>query len=173
MSVPMHLCVCQYVCKFMRKNLYIYETPIYFRNIDYLLIICYRMYTDEDRHMLFNFGQEIPIVKGDHQNGFYSYFGGFKHLVCYNLIVCCSLHPVLVIWYVILVIFGKFNGTFLNYKSKFGICCRFLILLVESCSKLVFFVTEHLVEVVDKLSTTAVVFFRSERILKYKCLYGV
>ena len=42
-----------------------------------------------------------------------------------------------------------------------------------SCSKLVISVTEHLVEVVDKLSTTAVVFFRSERILKCKCLYGV
>ena len=42
----------------------------------------------------------------------------------------------------------------------------------RSCSKLVVSVTEHLVEVVDKLSTTAVVFFRSERILKCKCLYG-
>ena len=41
-----------------------------------------------------------------------------------------------------------------------------------SCSKLVISVTEHLVEVVDKLSTTAVVFFRSERILKCKHLYG-
>ena len=50
--------------------------------------------------------------------------------------------------------------------------CRFLILLVESCSKLVISVTEHLVEVVDKLSTTAVVLFRSERILKCKHLYG-
>ena len=49
---------------------------------------------------------------------------------------------------------------------------RFLILLVESCSKLVISGTEHLVEVVDKLSTTTVVFFRSERILKCKCLYG-
>ena len=38
--------------------------------------------------------------------------------------------------------------------------------LQESCSKLEFSVTEHLVEVVDKLLTTAVVFFRSERILK-------
>ena len=34
--------------------------------------------------------------------------------------------------------------------------------LNESCSKLVISVTEHLVEVVDKLSTTTVVFFRSE-----------
>ena len=41
-----------------------------------------------------------------------------------------------------------------------------------SCSKLVISVTEHLVEAVDKLSTTAVVFFRSERILKCKHLYG-
>ena len=43
----------------------------------------------------------------------------------------------------------------------------------DSCSKLEFSVTEHLVEVVDKLSTTAVVFCRSERILTCKCLYGV
>ena len=43
---------------------------------------------------------------------------------------------------------------------------------MKSYSKLVISVTEHLVEVVDKLSTTAVVFFRSERILKCKCLYG-
>ena len=40
--------------------------------------------------------------------------------------------------------------------------------MVESCSKLVISGTEHLVEVVDKLSTTTVVFFRSERILKEK-----
>ena len=39
-----------------------------------------------------------------------------------------------------------------------------------SCSKLVISVIEPLVEVVDKHSTTAVVFFRSERILKCKCL---
>ena len=44
--------------------------------------------------------------------------------------------------------------------------------LAESCSKLVISGTEHLVEVVDKLSTTTVVFFRSERILKCKHLYG-
>ena len=41
-----------------------------------------------------------------------------------------------------------------------------------TCSKLVISVTEQLVEVVDKLSTTAVVFFRSERILKCKHSYG-
>ena len=31
----------------------------------------------------------------------------FKHLDCYNLIVCYSLDPILVIWYVILVIFFR------------------------------------------------------------------
>ena len=71
----------------------------------------------------------------------------------------------------------KGSGTFKDYytllNKSFNIfLCRFLILLVESCSKLEFSVTEHLVEVVDKLSTTAVVFFRSERILKCNCLYG-
>ena len=46
-------------------------------------------------HISFNFGEEILIIKGAHQNLFYGYFGGFKHLVCYNLIVCCPLDPVL------------------------------------------------------------------------------
>ena len=64
--------------------------------------------------MSFDFGDDILIIMGVHQNEFYIYFGGFKHLVYYNLIVCCSLEPVLVIWYVILVIFWKFNGIFLN-----------------------------------------------------------
>ena len=45
--------------------------------------------------------------------------------------------------------------------------------MVESCSKLGFSITEHLVEVVDKLSTTAVVFFRFERILKCKHLLSM
>ena len=39
MSVVMYLCACLYVCKYMRKNLDLYEIPMYFRNIDYLLII--------------------------------------------------------------------------------------------------------------------------------------
>ena len=58
-------------------------------------------------------------------------------------------------------------------KAISYIWCRFLILLVESCSKLEFSVTEHLVEVVDKLSTTAVAFFRSGRMLKCKYLSGL
>ena len=38
------------------------------------------------------------------------------------------------------------------------------VITFNSCSKLVISGTEHLVEVVDKLSSTTVVFFRSERI---------
>ena len=52
------------------------------------------MCTDGDMCMLFDFSEEIPIIKGFTKNDFYSYFGGFKHFVYYNLIVCCSLHPI-------------------------------------------------------------------------------
>ena len=56
-------------------------------------------------------------------------------------------------------------------KSRL-IWCRFLILFIQSCSRLVISVTEHLVEVLDKLSTTSVVFFGAERELEYMHLYG-
>ena len=59
MNVVMHLCVCLYLCTCMRNNLYLYETPIYFRNIDYLLIIFYRVFSDVDMHMSFNFGEKF------------------------------------------------------------------------------------------------------------------
>ena len=41
--------------------------------------------------MSFILGDEILIINGVQQNGFDSYFGGFKHLAFYSLIVCCSL----------------------------------------------------------------------------------
>ena len=78
MSIVMHLCVCLYVCKCMRKNLYLYETPIYFRNIYYLLLILLWRVSNSYMCMSFKFGKEIPIIKGVHQNGFYSYFGAFS-----------------------------------------------------------------------------------------------
>ena len=55
----------------------------------------------------------------------------------------------------------EIQGRYIQPKLS-TICCRFLILVIKSCSKLVMSVTEHLVEVVDKLSTTSVVFFRPE-----------
>ena len=39
MSVVMHMCVCPYVCNCMGKNLYLCETPMYFRYIYYFVII--------------------------------------------------------------------------------------------------------------------------------------
>ena len=66
MSAAMHLCVCLYVCKCMRKYLDLYETPIYFRYIDYLLIILLQgLFMMRDMHMSFNFGEEILIIDGD------------------------------------------------------------------------------------------------------------
>ena len=70
MSVVMHLCVCPYVWNCMRKNLYLCETPIYFSNIYYLLIICYREFPSSYMCMLFNFGTEIQNIKGVHQSWF-------------------------------------------------------------------------------------------------------
>ena len=40
-----------------------------------------------------------------HQNQFFIYFYGFKFLVWYNLVLCYSLDPVLVIWHVTFIIF--------------------------------------------------------------------
>ena len=49
-----------------------------------------------------------------HQNQIFIYFYGFKVLVLYNLILCYSLNPVLVIWHVTLIIFCKFKYISLN-----------------------------------------------------------
>ena len=67
MSVIMYLCVCSYVCKFMKKNLYFYETPIYFSNIYYLLINFIIECLLMDIH---NFGEGIIIIKGFTKMGF-------------------------------------------------------------------------------------------------------
>ena len=40
-----------------------------------------------------------------HQNQFFIYFYWFKLLVLYNLVLCYSLDPVLIIWHVTLIIF--------------------------------------------------------------------
>ena len=42
------------------------------------------------------------------------YLYGFKHLVLYNLVLCYSLDPVLVIWHVTLIFFCKFKYISLN-----------------------------------------------------------
>ena len=84
----MHLCFCLYVCICMRKNLDLCETAMYFRKylvfVNYFVVGCILV----EIYMSFDFGEEILIIKGVYQNGFYIYFCGFRHLVYYNLIVC-------------------------------------------------------------------------------------
>ena len=42
-------------------------------------------------HKSFDYGEEILIInQNSPKSVLYSYFGGFKHLVYYNLIVCYS-----------------------------------------------------------------------------------
>ena len=62
-----------------------------------LLIILLWGVSQGELHMLLNFGKEMLIIMGVHQNKLYSYFGGFKYLDCYYLIVCCSLDPIFII----------------------------------------------------------------------------
>ena len=52
-----------------------------------------------------------------HQNYFFIYFYGFKPLVWYNLVLCYSLDPVLVIWHVTLIIFLQ-NQVFFSKLKK-------------------------------------------------------
>ena len=55
-----------------------------------------------------------------HQNQFFIYFYGFKLLVWYNLVLCYSLKPVLVIWHVTFIIFLQNLIVFPKLKkSKF------------------------------------------------------
>ena len=56
-----------------------------------------------------------------HPNQFFIYFYGFKLLVWYNLVLCYSLHPVLVIWHVTLIIFWQNQVYFSELKKvSFG-----------------------------------------------------
>ena len=51
-------------------------------------------------------------------------------MVYYNLIVCCSLHPVLVIWYVILVIFLEIQCNLSKLKKCFWERAVLVILII-------------------------------------------
>ena len=56
-----------------------------------------------------------------HQNQFFLYFYGFKLLVLYNLVLCYSLDPVLVIWHITLIIFLQIQVFFSKLKKvSFG-----------------------------------------------------
>ena len=70
MSVVVHLCVCPYVCNCMEKNLYLCETPMYFTNIQNLIIILLWGVSSGELHMSFKFGKEIQSIKGFTKMGF-------------------------------------------------------------------------------------------------------
>ena len=63
----------------------------------------------------------FQILTKIHQNQFFIYFYGFKLLVWYNLVLCYSLDPVLVIWHVTLTIFLQIQIFFSKLKKvSFG-----------------------------------------------------
>ena len=62
----MHLCVCLYVYDCMRKNLYLCETPMYFRYIYLFVVIVLGGVSQGELHMGIYFGGEIQIIKGVH-----------------------------------------------------------------------------------------------------------
>ena len=56
-------------------------------------------------HMSFGFNNHILITSQNSPKSVFLYFYGFKLLVWYNLVLCHSMDPVLVIWHVTLFIF--------------------------------------------------------------------
>ena len=68
-------------------------------------------------HMSFNFGNNISITYQNSPNSVFIYFYGFKLLLWYNLVLCYSLDPVLVIWHVTLIIFYQ-NQVFFSKLKK-------------------------------------------------------
>ena len=71
-------------------------------------------------HLPFDFSKDISIT---YQNSLKSVFlcisMGSRLLVVYNLVLCYSLDPVLVIWHVTLIIFLQIQVYFSQLKSKF------------------------------------------------------
>ena len=65
-------------------------------------------------HKPFKFGKNISIAYQNSTKSVFFYSYGFNYLIHYNLVVCYSLDPVLVIWYIF------FNYFFINsmYFSK-------------------------------------------------------
>ena len=68
-------------------------------------ILCDIMLFRSNLHQSFDFIKDILILTKIHQIQLFIYLYGFKYLVLYNLVVCYSLDPVLVIWHITLIIF--------------------------------------------------------------------
>ena len=94
MGVVLHLYVCLFVCKSLERKLYLYVTPMYFMYFVYFVQIMLYYVVWGQFALAFQFCTDILTT---YQNQFFIYLYGFKHLVLYNLVVCYSLDPVLVI----------------------------------------------------------------------------
>ena len=109
----LHLYVCLFVCKSMERKLYLYETPMYFNYFVYFLYIMSYYVVWINLHYSFNLVRYLNYLPKFTKIRF-----GFKHLVLYNLVVCYSLDPVLVIWYVTLIIFLQIQLYFFKLKKQ-------------------------------------------------------
>ena len=80
----------------------------------YYVILCYLETFHACHSILVTIFQLLTKI---HQNQFFLYFYGFKLLVWYNLVLCYSLDPVLVIWHVTLIIFLQIQIFFSKLKK--------------------------------------------------------
>ena len=85
--------------------------------LNILYMLCNIMLFGDILHMSFDFGNYILITYQNSPKLVFIYFYGFKLLVWYNLVLCYSLDPVLVIWHVTLIIFSQ-NQVFFSKLKK-------------------------------------------------------
>ena len=113
MGEVLHLYVCPFVCKRMERKLYLYETLMYFNYCvfcaNYVILCCLGSICISLSILVKIFWLLTKIPP----NQLFIYLYGFKHLVLYNLVVCYSLDPVLVIWHVTSIIFLQIPVYFL------------------------------------------------------------
>ena len=121
MSVVLHLYVCPFVSERDKRkcDLVKLQHILIFLNILYILYVI--MLFGDILHMSFDFGKHILITYQNSPKSVFYYFYGFKLLVWYNLVLCYSLGPVLVIWHVTFIIFLQNQVVFSKLKKvSFG-----------------------------------------------------
>ena len=109
MNVVMYLYVCLFVCRSMKESCSFMKLQCILVILYIFQILCHNMLyriVCISLSILVKIFQILPKI---HPNQFFIYLYGFNHLALYNLVVCYSLHPVLVIWHVALVIFGNLS----------------------------------------------------------------
>ena len=121
MSAVLHLYICPFVSERDERKLYLCETPMYFNYVACFVYICNIMLFGSFCTYLLILVTIFQLLTKIHQNQFFLYFYGFKLLVLYNLVLCYSLDPVLVIWHVTLIIFLQIQVFFSKLKKvSFG-----------------------------------------------------